>query len=195
LSSDAHREAFEKVLTGSLDRTIDFIKFAEAKNAALLTFGSGCAAAIASVLIAEANAARAGTSTSIPIPGLATAFTIAMALFAVAILIALWSFLPSLRPQAFHRDPNQSTNLLYFGHVAKYDAVAFRQNIRARYLARSGPTLSEDYLDDLSDQIAINSAIANQKFKAFNIGAFVTLAAVVVALWPLVVAILRTLLT
>lgn len=34
------QEAFEKILTSNLMRAIDFVKFAEAKNAALLTFNS-----------------------------------------------------------------------------------------------------------------------------------------------------------
>ena len=37
---DDQEEAFEKILSSQLTRTIDFVKFAETKNAALLTFSS-----------------------------------------------------------------------------------------------------------------------------------------------------------
>jgi hypothetical protein len=37
---DDQEEAFDKLLSAHLARTQDFVKFAEAKNAALLTFSS-----------------------------------------------------------------------------------------------------------------------------------------------------------
>jgi hypothetical protein len=37
---DDQEEAFEKILSTQLGGTIDFVKFAETKNAALLTFSS-----------------------------------------------------------------------------------------------------------------------------------------------------------
>ena len=39
-------DAYEKILTANLQRTIDFLKFAEAKNAALLALASAWVVAI-----------------------------------------------------------------------------------------------------------------------------------------------------
>jgi hypothetical protein len=38
MSNTEQRDALDKALSGVLSRTIDFLKFAETKNAALLTF-------------------------------------------------------------------------------------------------------------------------------------------------------------
>ena len=44
-------EIYEKVLLGKLQRVIDFLKFAEAKNAALLTLSSALTIAIGNLLL------------------------------------------------------------------------------------------------------------------------------------------------
>jgi hypothetical protein len=55
MTTKEQREALEKTLTGTLSRTVDFLKFAETKNAALLTFASAWLLALANVLASDAG--------------------------------------------------------------------------------------------------------------------------------------------
>lgn len=84
MAKDDQQEGFERALTSTLARVIDFLKFAEAKNAALLAFSSAW-------IIGSINAL-----TKVPAlpPSWQTAFTVALPLFAVSALVAMASFLP-----------------------------------------------------------------------------------------------------
>src|SRR6185312_12126339 len=98
-----HRRSFADVLLSTLGRVVDFLKFAEAKNAALLTFASAWTFAAFNSLNGERP------------PGgiVGNAFRLALILFAVAAVVAVISFLPKLNLNALHRDPTQPKNLLY----------------------------------------------------------------------------------
>lgn len=50
MAKNDQQEAYEKHLTATLARVIDFVKFAEAKNAALLTFSSAWTLATINIL-------------------------------------------------------------------------------------------------------------------------------------------------
>jgi hypothetical protein len=99
-----------------------------------------------------------------------TAFAIALPFFSASALIAIWSFLPRRKLPKFHRDPNQSKSLIYFGDISTFDAAAYKQRVRERYVSEDGTT-AENYLDDLAIQVAVSSKITNAKFTFFNIGA------------------------
>lgn len=161
MAKNDHRDAFEKILSSTLSRVLDLLKFAEAKNAALLTFSSAWIIATINLL---------STDRTIP-DSLATALKIALILFILAALVAMWSFLPKLKLDLFHRDPLQPKNLLYFGDIATFDATAYRKRVLERYMSADGPPTTENYLDDLMIQVAVNSKIAKRKFVIFNIGA------------------------
>jgi hypothetical protein len=168
-----NRDAFEKILSSTLSRVLDLLKFAEAKNAALLTFSSAWVIATINLF--------AGDRT-LPY-GLATALGIALILFILAALIAVWSFLPKLELDFFHRDPLRAKNLLYFGDIAMFDAIAFRTRVRERYISADGSPATENYLDDLAIQVAVNSKIVKGKFVVFNIGAgLVVIALIAIAI-------------
>ncbi len=112
-------EVYEKVLSSTLARVIDFVKFAEAKNAALLTFASAWTLAIINLL-----------SWDHPFPErIRPALEVALPLFVAAALVAIWSFLPKRKLEIFHRDPDQAKNFLYFGHIASFDVAAFRERV------------------------------------------------------------------
>jgi hypothetical protein len=57
MAKNDQEEAFERLLTTSLARVIDFVKFAEAKNAALLTFNSAWIVAGVTLLHGSASLA------------------------------------------------------------------------------------------------------------------------------------------
>jgi hypothetical protein len=168
MTTAKQKEALNAVLSATLSRVIDFLKFAEAKNAALLTFSSAW-------IVASANLLTGGHLSG----GLLTAFAIALPFFTASALISIWSFLPRRKLPKFHRDPNQSKSLIYFGDISTFDAAAYRQRVHERYVSEEGP-MTENYLDDLAIQVAVNSKIANAKFTSFNVGAMCVLIAMLV---------------
>jgi hypothetical protein len=175
MTKEERREVFGDVLSAALARVVDFLKFAEAKNAALLTFASAWTFASINILTGE----RA------PVGIVGGAFRLALVLFTVAAVVAVISFLPRLNLHALHRDPTQLKNLLYFGHIAEFDTSVFRTRIQERYLAQGDQSVTDQYLDDLTVQIAVNSKITRRKFVMFNVGA----ALVLIALLALALAV------
>jgi hypothetical protein len=167
MTKGERRQAFGDVLSGSLARVVDFLKFAETKNAALLTFAS--AWTFASINILTGDHAASGI--------VGRAFWVALVLFSAAAVVAVVSFLPKLNLHALHRDPAQPKNLLYFGHVAEFDTAVFRTRVHERYMAEGDQVITDEYLDDLIVQISVNSKIAHRKFVTFNVGASLVLIA------------------
>jgi hypothetical protein len=169
MTTKEQREALEKALPGTLSRTVDFLKFAETKNAALLTFASAWLLALANVLASD----RALS------PPIRVAVAVSLFFFASAALVALYSFLPKLKLNVFHRDPSRAKSLLYFGDVAEFEATAYSKRIRERYAADPKQTISDEYLDDLAVQVLATSQITLRKFQIFNVGAGLVMLALV----------------
>ncbi|MFC0340546.1 Pycsar system effector family protein [Paracoccus niistensis] len=158
MAKDDQQEAYERLLTLCLARAIDFTKFAEAKNAALLTFASAWVIASVTLLNGSNPLAREWR----------VAFMAALPFFASA---ALCSFLPKTNILGFHKNPDRERVMLFFGDAAAFSLESFRDRIRDRYYPPEGETTTRNYLDDLSTQTNINSQIALRKFKLFNAGA------------------------
>lgn len=174
MAKDDQQEAFEKVLSSNLSRAIDFIKFAETKNAALLTFSSAW-------IIAGVNILASGKA--LP-KGYDIALSVALPLFVAAALMSIKSFSPRLRLSLFHRNPDRRMNLMYFGDIASMGIVAFKEQVQQRYVPASGQSATDDYLDDLMIQVAVNSQIADRKMRLFNWGSRFVLVAVAGLLIP-----------
>jgi len=169
-----HDREYGQLILSSLGRTIDFLKFAEAKNAASLTFASAWALGITNTL----------SGNRVLSSGEAQALGLSRFLFVLAIVVAAWSFLPRLRGKAFHRGAKQPPNLLYFGDIAAYELEAFKMHLDRAYRGDS-PTLgTERYLDDLRAQLWINSRIAHRKFRIFGMCMLLTFAALIIAMAP-----------
>jgi hypothetical protein len=166
--------SFERLLSTSLQRTIDFVKFAEAKNAALLTFCSGWIVALVSLLTKDKGLPQEYQNFMLA----------ALPLFSISALLCITSFLP-VSLTRFYRDADGAKSLLYFKDIASFKAKEFRDRVRERYLPVGGDDISKHYLDDLAIQIAVNSAIATRKFSTFNIAALIVVAAMTVLSVPL----------
>ncbi|WP_316190709.1 Pycsar system effector family protein [Bradyrhizobium sp. SZCCHNS2096] len=158
MDTEKQREALGKSLSDTLSRTIDFLKFAETKNAALLAFVSAWLLALANLLTSDHP-----LPDTIRLSGIASLF-----LFVSAALIALFSFLPRLSLRDLHRDPDRAKSLLYFGDIAEYEASAYVKRFHQRYSVDPQVTISDEYLHDLAIQISANSKIAFRKFTLFN---------------------------
>lgn len=166
-------KAIEPMMLASLARTIDFVKFGEAKNAALLTFASAWVLASANVAVGEiARDDRA----------VRTALVFGTPLLAVAAFLALLSFLPRTDLQKLKGKwrTNPPTNYLFFGHLSVLGSDHLHAKLVDRYLSAGHSTLNETYLDDLGCQIIVNAKIAATKFLLFTWGVRATICALVI---------------
>ena len=170
MATTEQREALDDALSGTLSRTIDFLKFAETKNAALLTFASAWLLALANLLTSERIAHR----------GPRTALAVSLLLFAVAALVALYSFLPKLNLAVFQRDPERQKSLLFFGDISEFDAATYANRFAERYANDPDQVISDNYLKDIAVQVAANSSITLRKFSLFNVGASLVMVALLV---------------
>lgn len=154
--------ALEPMMIANLARAIDFVKFGEAKNAALLTFASAWLLASANVAVGEA-----GVATEVRL-----ALILGVPFIAVAAFLALISFLPRTDLNALRRAPktNPRRNYLYFGDLSQLPADNCHQRFSDRFLSAGEGRLNEAYFDDLGCQIIVNSKVAAQKFLLFTWG-------------------------
>lgn len=176
MAKDDQQEAFEKLMSANLARVVDFIKFAETKNAALLTFSSAWILATLNIL-----------SSNKPLPtGYPLALAVAIPLFLTAALISITSFAPRIKLSLFDKSQGRAKNLLFFGDIADLGIAAFKEQANTRYFPGADQSTTDDYLHDLMAQVAVNSDIANRKFRLFNWGSRVVLLALLVLLAPTV---------
>ncbi len=149
-----------KEIEDIFDNTNQWLRFAEAKNAVLVTVcGVAIWAALRLILSPE-------------ISGFAQIFLAQLLFFAVAgTSIGLVSFLPItsysfLMPLG---DTAEADNLVFYGHLAKYRKSELRKKILKAAAKKESEflPLSDMYLE----QIIVNSRIALAKFKFFEFGA------------------------
>lgn len=151
-----------------LGQVNDWLKYAEVKNGALLTINGALILGVHQML--DWHDQR---------PGLLDAFTwMATAFFATSMLVGLASFYA--RTKTFGFDIEQATgdgatNALYYGHLADMT----RSEVLTRLIDGYDPATPNRHLDDLADQIIINSKIARRKFALFNCALMLTIAAAV----------------
>src|SRR5688572_23177892 len=91
MAKDDQQEAYEKALGASFLRVHDWVKFAEAKNAALLAFASAWTVAIGNILMKD-TAPPAIYAGVLPVAG---------AMFLIAVLISVVTFMPRVDMRAF----------------------------------------------------------------------------------------------
>lgn len=154
-------KAFEALLTGNLGRVNDFLKFAETKNAALVTFSSAWIVATFNLMASERFTARACK----------IEFAFAVVFFALACVVCALSFLPQLGNADANKDPEKKDSVLFFDKIAAMDVSIFCATLRADYTSTTTDLFSKRYLSDLMHQMHSNSRIARRKFWLFSVGA------------------------
>lgn len=165
--SDADRvNGYEKALSTNLARVLDLLKFAEAKNAALLAFASAWIVGLVNLL----------SSGRVLPPGYLTAATVALPLFVIAACTALISLLPKLQTR-FVTDDSASVgrNLLFFGDVADLPLAQLKTAIREDHFPAEDAAPNATYLHDMEVQISINAKIARRKYRLFKAAGIVAL--------------------
>ncbi|MBY3514207.1 hypothetical protein HFN76_18515 [Rhizobium laguerreae] len=176
MAKNDQQEAYEKLMSANHGRMMDFVKFAETKNAALLTFSSVWIGAIINLLKSPDD---------LPF-GYTYAFEAALPLLAIAAVICLKSLLPRFLNQVYKRG-DDVVNLLYFGDIIKGGVKDYPDMAQKEYMPLEGESVTPTYLHDLGVQTAIQASIAHRKFKMFHwAGSLVLLAFVSMALPPIV---------
>ena len=169
--------AFERLQTATLVRVIDFLKFGEAKNAALLAFASAW-------IIGSINILNGVNSLSL---AWKMAFLVALLLFSISALLSIFSFLPQIALNKFYREKETTKSLIFFGDIASLEPLEFKELFINRYYPLEGNSATENYIDDQSVQISVISQIIIRKMKFFNVSALCIILAIFVLLIPALV--------
>src|SRR5918995_1820552 len=162
MATDAQRDV-ERHLSELLGRVIDWLKFAEAKNTGSVGLASTGLGVIVTFLVAGP-----------PIP---TVAGVGLAIGAVALMLSLLltvaSFLPSTDLEKHlvgeRERPTTRDNLLYYGHLARYEPRALVEAIAEMYFEQAGEPYAPSKLDiDLAAQIVTNARITVRKLAFFR---------------------------
>jgi len=142
----------------------DWLKFAEAKNGALLIASSAIVLGLPTATTALLLPARAS----------AVYITWLTALAVISALLAGYSLLPRTRiPWLLPaRSPEATDNLLFFGHIYSFDPDSYLIAIRAK-LRQAG--IPSPFERDYAEQIVINSRITMEKYVLFRAALWVLL--------------------
>ncbi len=170
------QDAYVQMLTANLQRALDFLKFAEAKNAALLALASAWIGATLS-LECSGKALPSGFTISIPV---------ALLCALCAGILAMVSLLPRLHLPSFlggKRAGPHPPDFLYFGDISVLPIKTLEQDMPARYLSTE-QRYRDEYIHDLTVQLSVNSQITMRKMRLFNWGMRFILVGGVVLLLP-----------
>ena len=153
----------EAQLSHLLDRVVDWLQFAESKN----TGGIGLSSTALSVIVSFALFGP-------PLPSLAR---IGLGVGSVALMLSLLltvaSFLPSTDLEKHlvgerHR-PTARDNLLYYGHLARYEPRALVEAIAEQYFTQAANAYVPSKREvDLAAQIVTNARITVRKLALFR---------------------------
>jgi hypothetical protein len=153
----------EARLADLLVRVIDWLKFAEAKNTAAVGLSSTALGVIVTFLVAGP-----------PVPELAgLGLSIGAVLLMVSLLLAVASFLPSTNLEKHligaQQEPADTDNLLFYGHIARYEPRALARAIATHYYALEGEAADPSrYAVDLAGQVVTNARITVRKLDLFK---------------------------
>lgn len=155
----------EERLKHILSLVIEFVKFAEAKNAALLAVDSA-------LIIGSLQAWLAMEHSPVW-----TGYYLASALLflGLSVIVVLLSFLP-LKTFPVLRASGAllpSDNLVFFGDIAKYDASQFLAALNES--PAPDPSQNPRYEADLAGQVIINSRVALRKYRCFTWALWLTI--------------------
>jgi hypothetical protein len=135
---------------------IDWVKYAEKKNAALLVAASG-------LVVSLIGRFPDKTSSS----GIRACFWIGCASLVISAVISLISFIPQIEFPwiVSRRKTGSEDNLFFFGHIADYSAPEL---IDALYRSEGVQSASNKLQLDLAGQIIVNARISLKKFQLFT---------------------------
>jgi hypothetical protein len=136
---------------------IDWVKYAEKKNAALLVAASGLVLSLAGHFPDKTS----------PL-GIRACFWIGCVSLVLSAVICLVSFIPQIEFPWLdsRRKADSEDNLFFFGHIADYSASGF---VDALYRSEGTQPVSNRLQLDLAGQIIVNARISLKKFRLFTV--------------------------
>ena len=162
MSTDPRRDV-ERQLSEQLTRVIDWLKFAEAKNTGAVGLSSTGLGVIVTFLVAG--------------PSITTLAGVGLGVGALAMMFSLLltvaSFLPSTDLEKHlvgdRERPTTRDNLLYYGHLARYEPRALVEAIAEMYFEQEGEAYAPSKLAlDLAAQIVTNARITVRKLTLYR---------------------------
>ena len=143
----------------------DDLRFAETKNAALLTANAAAVIGIGQVFVSHPHLGAD-----------ATAYLLAVGLAGmVSGMLGLVSFIPRVRPRGprAHEVPEPGDNLLFYHHIRKYEGEGY---LRAMLAAAQQPEHLPTPLERMyADQIVASARIADRKFELYRYAVWITI--------------------
>jgi hypothetical protein len=162
MSTNPKRDV-EQQLSEQLTRVIDWLKFAEAKNTGSVGLSSTGLGVIVTFLVAGP-----------PIPTL-SGVGLGIGAFALmlSLLLTVASFFPSTDLEKHlvgeRERPTARDNLLYYGHLARYEPRALVEATAEMYFEQQAETYTPSKLAiDLAGQIVTNARITVRKLALFR---------------------------
>jgi hypothetical protein len=161
-SAEVRRDV-EKQLSDLLNRVIDWLKFAETKNTGAVGLASTALGVIVTFLVAGP-----------PVPTIA-GFGLSLGALAlmVSLMLAVASYFPSTNLEKHlmgERElPGPNDNLLYYGHLARYEPRGLSRAIADHYFDHPGESFVPSKLAlDYAGQVITNSRITVRKLALFR---------------------------
>ena len=157
---------------------INWLRFAEEKNAALIALNGGILFATISLISKNTNIISFISADNL-YSKLALFYSYNFILFVISgLLIALLSFLPQTKVigKFVSDSPKDDDNLLFYSHIMRYDAKKYLSKLSDSHNQES-KTYSKSELD-YADQIVINSCIATYKYLHFRVALWFTISAI-----------------
>lgn len=145
-------------LDSTLSKTIDMVKFAEAKHAVLIGLVGASIFGFVRLILAV-------DSIGVFVSAYAVQFLV---LASAALVISLLSFVPVLHASVTNSDSHDTgrLNLLFFCHAASFDAAAYLRQVDEALVTSSGDTPQINQM--AAGEIVINARIAMFKFSMFR---------------------------
>jgi hypothetical protein len=153
----------ENRLFDLLNRVIDWLKFAETKNTAAVGLSSTALGVIVTFLVAGP-----------PVPTVAgIGLAIGAVTLMVSLLLAVASFLPSTNLEKHllgeREQPGPGDNLLFYGHLARYEPRGLARAIAEHYFELLGDDATPSkYAIDIAGQVVTNARITVRKLALFK---------------------------
>jgi hypothetical protein len=162
-AADRAARGVEERLDDLLGRVVDWLKFAEAKNTGAVGLASTGLGVIVTFLVAGP-----------PLPMIAgVGMGIGTVTLMVSLMLAVGSFLPSTNLEKHllteREQPGLNDNLLFYGHLARYEPRSLARAIALHYFDTPGSQYTPSKLAvDLAGQVVTNARITVRKLALFK---------------------------
>jgi hypothetical protein len=157
------RRDVETRLAELLNRVIDWLKFAEAKNTGIVGLSSTGLGVIVTFLVAGPEITLLS----------GVGLTVGAIALMLSLMLAVASFLPTTNLEKYlvggREKPNPGDSLLYYGHLARYEPRPLALAIAQMYFDYEGEAYAPSkFALDLAGQVVTNARITVRKLALFR---------------------------